>query len=174
MPLPDPEQLVPRGRGFDEPWWELVVDGGQLARFAERPQRLKEIPLLLPGRRSGAALLPLMARQAAVCLDVEAKGVRGSRRPSRHDARRRDAVKARVDLHQGEVPSVEAEPLLLAAAPQLVGIEVFVVEPVAGSDKDLRRSRSHAHDSTRYRPGKRGQPSDRSWPWMRTEERRGG
>ena len=115
------------------------MDGGQLAAVPERLERSEEVTLLFVCRRAGLAVLSLVAGEAPIRLDVEEEVIRRPLDPPGHDWRLGNAIEGGVDLDDGKVPSVEAQLVpLLAPTLQLLGIEAFVIGPVAGSNQDRR------------------------------------
>jgi hypothetical protein len=133
------EQPLARLGAIGQPWWELVMHRDELAARTQRHQRGHEIPLLFGGRLARNPVLALVSGEAPIRLDVEAELLGSSLDPSLDDLRPRDAVKGRVDLHEREILRVERQLLLLPDATlQLGGIEVGVVGPIAGPDRNRR------------------------------------
>src|SRR5207249_11722219 len=97
-------------------------------------QRGHAVALLVGRRPARPAVLALVPGEAAERLDVEAEIVGGALGPGGRHRRFGDAVEGGVDLHQREIPRVEAQLVALLAAPlELVLIEVSVVSSMAGS-----------------------------------------
>ncbi len=133
------EQPFARLRAVGEPRRELVVDGDQLAAGAQWLKRRHEVAFLIGSWPARYAILALVAGEAPVRLDVEAECVGRPLDPALHHLRSRDPVKGRVDLDNREILGVIGELVALPAPVlQLGRVEVSVVGPIAGPDRNRR------------------------------------
>jgi hypothetical protein len=139
MPVTRGKQPLASLRTVGQPWRELVMDGDQLAAGAERHQRRHEIALFLDSRFARDPILALVAGQAPIRLDVEAKVLGRPLHPSLDHLRAGDAVEGGVDLDDREELCVVGELVALPSPVlELIRVEVSVVGPIAGPDRNRR------------------------------------